>query len=190
MNVRRLVTLIAMLVALTMMSACRTKKPEPVPPPPPPVVQEEPPPAQVEPPARDFVQEVSEEDRILAGEIAAVNREAQARGWIQDAFFEFDSSALDSSAEAALRTSASWLRQHPEFDLVIEGHCDERGTQQYNLALGERRANIARDYLAALGIESSRMRTVSYGEERAFALGSDESAWRQNRRAHLLLVRR
>ena len=112
---------------------------------------------------------------------------ARERGWIRDAFFEFDASTLDSAAQEALQQSATWLRSHPEFRIRIEGHCDERGTEQYNLALGDRRASTAASYLATLGVDRSRIETVSYGEERPFEEGSDETAWAQNRRAHLVL---
>src|SRR5947207_1296549 len=84
--------------------------------------------------------------------------------------------------------AATWLKAHPQYSLLIEGHSDERGTEQYNLALGDRRANTAKEYLATLGVDSSRMRTVSYGEERPFDPGHDESAWAKNRRDHLVLV--
>jgi peptidoglycan-associated lipoprotein len=104
--------------------------------------------------------------------------------------FEYDASTLSGDAQAALSTSASWLKANPKYSLLIEGHCDERGTEQYNLALGDRRANTAKDYLTTLGIDAGRIRTVSYGEERPFEEGHDEASWAQNRRAHLVLVSR
>ena len=110
-------------------------------------------------------------------------------GWVRDVYFEFNSFALSADAQDALAVTASWLKTHPEFSLLIEGHCDERGTQQYNLALGDRRANVAKDYIVTLGVPSSRVRTISYGEERPFSTGSGESAWAENRRAHMTLVR-
>jgi peptidoglycan-associated lipoprotein len=142
----------------------------------------------------DFVRETPEPPRPTAtelpAEIEAANREAQARGYIRDAFFSYDESTLTADGQAALTTTATWLRQNPRYNLLIEGHCDERGTEQYNLALGDRRANTAREFLIALGVEGSRLRTVSYGEERPFDEGHDESSWMQNRRAHLVLVSR
>jgi peptidoglycan-associated lipoprotein len=139
----------------------------------------------------DFVRdpEPTVTSEMLPAAIEEVNVIAQQRGWIRDVFFDYDSSALSPDGQDALAVTASWLRSQPEYGLLIEGHCDERGTEQYNLALGDRRANIARDYLATLGVPDGRMRTVSYGEERPFAKGSNEGAWRQNRRAHLVLVR-
>jgi len=98
-------------------------------------------------------------------------------------FFGLDKSDIDDKARTTLRSQAEWLQRYPQKRITIEGHCDERGTREYNLALGERRANAAKNYLAALGIDPSRITTISYGKERPEALGSDESAWAQNRRA-------
>ncbi|HYI12286.1 MAG TPA: peptidoglycan-associated lipoprotein Pal [Thermoanaerobaculia bacterium] len=127
---------------------------------------------------------------VLSEDIREANRVARERGWIQDAFFAFDASTLGTEAQEALHRSATWLRQNPEYRLRIEGHCDDRGTEQYNLALGDRRADAALSYLLALGIDSARIETVSYGEERPFEEGAIESAWAQNRRAHLVLSAR
>jgi peptidoglycan-associated lipoprotein len=138
---------------------------------------------------RDFVAPAAERD-VLSEDIAEANRTARERGWIRDAFFAFDASTLDAEAQAALRASATWLREHPQFGLLIEGHCDDRGTEQYNLALGDRRADTAKAFVSALGIDAARIRTVSYGEDRPFESGETEEAWAQNRRAHLVLVRR
>jgi len=98
-------------------------------------------------------------------------------------FFDFDKYDLSAEARAVLQKQAVWLRRYPSVAIAIEGHCDERGTREYNLALGERRANSVREYLRALGVEQNRMKTISYGKERPVALGSNEDAWRQNRRA-------
>ncbi len=98
-------------------------------------------------------------------------------------FFELDSAVLNEDARRTLERQAEWLRLFPEVSLVIEGHCDERGTREYNLALGERRANAAREYLISLGIAPSRLRTLSYGKERPYALGHNDEAWALNRRA-------
>jgi peptidoglycan-associated lipoprotein len=141
----------------------------------------------VEPP-HDFVQEKPQVEDLPAN-LEELNRMVQQRGDIQDAFFAYDESTLSSEAQAALTGSASWLRKHPEYSLLVEGHCDERGTEQYNLALGDRRANTAKEFLVTLGLDGNRIRTVSYGEERPFDSGHDEAAWAKNRRAHLVLVR-
>jgi len=137
----------------------------------------------------DFVQQETIKTEELPRDIEQLNQVAQQKGYIQDAFYDLDASTLSADAQAALTASANWLKQHPDLNLLIEGHCDERGTEQYNLALGDRRANSARDFLATLGVEGNRMRTVSYGEERPFDQGHDEAAWAKNRRAHLVLVK-
>jgi peptidoglycan-associated lipoprotein len=98
-------------------------------------------------------------------------------------FFDFDKFSLKPEARATLEKQSAWLKKYPSVTVVIEGHCDERGTREYNLALGERRANSAKDYLVTLGINPSRIKTISYGEERPVALGSNEKSWSQNRRS-------
>lgn len=103
---------------------------------------------------------------------------------LQPVFFAFDKYDLSQESRDRLTKNAETLRQNPGFAIVVEGHCDERGTNEYNLALGDRRARAARDFLIAAGIPASRFSIVSYGEERPFAYGHDESAWWQNRRAH------
>lgn len=108
-------------------------------------------------------------------------------GDFQPAFFDFDSYALRDDARTALDRDAKLMRDNASVEITIEGHCDERGTVEYNQALGERRAQAARDYLVAAGISASRMQVVSYGKERPFATGSDEASWQQNRRAHFVV---
>lgn len=97
-------------------------------------------------------------------------------------FFDFDKYDLDSQAQETLKKQAAWLKKYPNVAVTIEGHADERGTREYNLALGERRANAVKDYLSALGIARTRVNTISYGKERPVALGHNEEAWAQNRR--------
>jgi len=98
-------------------------------------------------------------------------------------YFSFNDSGLDTDAKANLRTQAEWLKDNPTALIVIEGRCDERGTREYNLALGEQRANAARSYLVAQGIASNRIRTISYGKDKPVVLGSDEESWAKNRSA-------
>ncbi len=100
-------------------------------------------------------------------------------------YFAFDSAELSPEARATLERQADWLRHHPEVRVVVEGHADERGTREYNLALGERRANAVKNYLIALGIAPERLETISYGKERPAVLGTGEAVWRLNRRAVL-----
>ncbi|SFP15707.1 peptidoglycan-associated lipoprotein Pal [Tranquillimonas alkanivorans] len=97
--------------------------------------------------------------------------------------FLVDQSSLTGEAQATLAQQAQWLQRNPEYTAIIEGHADEQGTREYNLALGERRANAARDYLVSQGVSAGRLRTVSYGKERPIEICSDEACYRQNRRA-------
>jgi peptidoglycan-associated lipoprotein len=98
-------------------------------------------------------------------------------------FFDFDRSALKAEGKATLDRQAAWLAQFAQNNVQVAGNCDERGTEEYNIALGQRRANAARDYLVAKGVAGSRITTISYGKDRPSALGSDEQAWAQNRNA-------
>ncbi|PYQ28231.1 MAG: peptidoglycan-associated lipoprotein [Acidobacteria bacterium] len=143
-------------------------------------------------PNTDFVDKSAEPtEELIPSDIDELNRWAASKGFIRDAFFSYDESTLDADAQTSLTNSATWLKgkDGASYNLLIQGHCDERGTEQYNLALGDRRANIAKDYLVTLGVDAGRIRTVSYGEERPFEEGHDEASWAQNRRAHLVLVR-
>lgn len=98
-------------------------------------------------------------------------------------FFALASSVVASDAQGTLERQAAWLQQYPTVHVSVEGHCDERGTREYNLALGERRATAAKNYLVSLGISADRISTISYGKERPAVLGAGESSWSQNRRA-------
>ena len=109
-------------------------------------------------------------------------------GGLQTVFFAFESSNLESSAKDTMKSNAEFLKSNANLDIQVEGHCDERGGRQYNLALGERRAKAVRDYLVAMGVESKRISTISYGNERALAEGHDESAWSKNRRANFVVT--
>lgn len=106
---------------------------------------------------------------------------------LKDVFFDFDKSAIRDDVKSSLTEDLQWLNANPTAQIVIEGHCDERGTAEYNLGLGERRATAIRGYLAAAGIDATRIRTVSFGKERPFVMGHDESAWKWNRRGHFVV---
>ena len=97
-------------------------------------------------------------------------------------FFDYDKFNLTAQARTTLERQAAWLQIYPSVAIIVEGHCDERGTREYNLALGERRANAVLDYLVSLGVNADRIKTTSFGKERPVALGSNEAAWAQNRR--------
>ncbi|MBA3053469.1 MAG: peptidoglycan-associated lipoprotein Pal [Sphingomonadales bacterium] len=103
-------------------------------------------------------------------------------------FFDTDKYDIDAADQASLQMQAQWLLKYPAKRATIEGHCDERGTRDYNLALGERRANAAKNFLASLGVDAGRLTTVSYGKERPLALGSDEASWARNRRAVTMTI--
>jgi peptidoglycan-associated lipoprotein len=103
-------------------------------------------------------------------------------------YFDTDQSNVDDADRAILSSQAQWLRRYPNVRVTVEGHADERGTREYNIALGERRALSARNYLVSLGIDANRITTISYGKERPVALGSDESSWARNRRAVTVTV--
>jgi peptidoglycan-associated lipoprotein len=105
----------------------------------------------------------------------------------EDILFEFDSASLSVKAQQILRRKAEWFRENPRARVIIEGHCDDRGTNEYNLALGDRRAFSAKSFLIDLGIDDSRLTTVSYGEEQPIDLRSAEDAWAKNRRAHFVI---
>jgi peptidoglycan-associated lipoprotein len=166
-----LILLIAVALTLALTSGCSSRKKveggaEPPPPPPtqteaPPV--EEPPPPATTPPT---------------------DENAQAN--LQDAYFDYDDAALRDDAKSALEANAKYMEGHTRVNVVIEGHCDERGSVEYNLALGEKRARAAKEYLTTYGINAGRITTISYGKERPFDPGHNEEAWARNRRAHFV----
>jgi peptidoglycan-associated lipoprotein len=126
----------------------------------------------------------------LSGDLQEASEYAMRQGLLGDIFFDYDQFDLRQDARDRLAQNAKFLTSHPEFILTIEGHADERGTNDYNLALGEKRANAAKEYLATLGVGGDRLRTVSYGEERPFCGESNEACWSQNRRAHFTITGR
>jgi peptidoglycan-associated lipoprotein len=121
---------------------------------------------------------------VLSEDVAALNR----RGYLKDAFFDYDQASLRPDAREALSADAGWLKKYPSTKILIEGHCDERGTEEYNLALGDRRAAAVREYLASLGVNGARVSTVSYGKERPFCSQENESCYQENRRGHMLIT--
>jgi peptidoglycan-associated lipoprotein len=122
-------------------------------------------------------------------ELPAAQADLVAKAGSDTVYFGTDEYSLDESARATLAAQARWMLENPNVRASIEGHCDERGTREYNLALGERRANAARDFLLSQGVPASRLLTTSWGKERPVAAGSNEEAWAQNRRAVTVLVR-
>jgi peptidoglycan-associated lipoprotein len=108
---------------------------------------------------------------------------------VRDVYFDYDMYDVRSDAVPVLQANADWLRAHPKANIVVEGHCDERGSAEYNLGLGDRRANSTRDYLLSLGISGNRIRTISYGKERPQCTEANEGCWQRNRRSHFVLAR-
>jgi peptidoglycan-associated lipoprotein len=147
-------------------------------------------PKQLPPPPQQSTTETTTDERGGPGGVGSVAVPGSRADFIQAVgeagdriFFDTDQYNIDDQDKATLDAQAAWLQRNPRVRVVIEGHCDERGTREYNLALGDRRANAAKNYLAARGVDPSRMTTISWGKERPEALGSDEEAWAKNRRA-------
>jgi peptidoglycan-associated lipoprotein len=170
---------------------CGKKQPpvvRPLPPPPPPTTtpQGQRPPAPPQPVAEPTIvpPEPVAEDRIASASLDDLNRNSP----LKPVFFTLDSDELTADNQKTLEEDASILKKYSTWTVTIEGHCDERGTAEYNLALGERRAVAARAYLVSLGIAAERLRTVSYGKEFPFDPGHDENAWAKNRRAHFVVT--
>lgn len=126
-------------------------------------------------------------EQMKAAEMQREKEMAENRFLNENVYFDFDSATLDAQAQALLKDKGMWLKDNPDANIVIEGHCDDRGTNAYNLALGERRAESAKAFLIDLGIESARMTTISYGEEKPLDMGQNEEAWAKNRRAEFVL---
>ena len=137
----------------------------------------------------ETLQEESIKDAGLADEMETERKlTEQAVFENEDIHFEFDSIRLNPQGQEILRKKAQWLRENPRVRVVIEGHCDNRGTNEYNLALGDRRAHSAKVFLIDLGIDETRIQTLSLGEERPLDLGGTEQAWARNRRAHFVIT--
>jgi peptidoglycan-associated lipoprotein len=185
---RDLCVLACLMVAVVSITAsgCSKKKP------PPPTTE---PPAPVEKPAETVTppRETPPVDQTpdpLSGELVEANRYASEKGLLGDVYFDFDKYDLKPEMRDRLAKNAEFMRDQPQFTFTIEGHCDERGTNDYNIALGDRRANAARDYLVSLGISASRLRLISYGEEQPDCEEHSEGCWARNRRAKFVITGR
>ena len=130
--------------------------------------------------------ELVPDDEFASRSLEEINRESP----LEPSFFVLDSSELDDLARQVLEANAEVLQRYSSWVVTIEGHCDERGTTEYNLALGERRVLVAQQYLVELGVDADRVRTISYGKEFPFDPGHDENAWAANRRAHFVVTAR
>jgi len=187
----RVVLALVLMMSVPIFAACSAKR----------VVQSEPgiTPAEEEAERRLAAErearEAMEERRLREERLRAEARTRKAREEVAERerflnvniHFEYDKSRLIPEAKEILRRKARWLKAHPNASVIIEGHCDERGTNAYNMALGDRRATAAKSYLVDLGIASRRMATISYGEERPLDLRHNEGAWAKNRRAQFVL---
>ena len=180
----------ACVIAMTLIAgACSGNPPPEVEPTPPPTPIEQPPvpvppPPPIEPPMAVQPEPILEEEPLLVQSLDELNRESP----LVPVFFTYDSSEIGPDAQSDLQRNATTLRQYSNWVITVEGHCDERGTAEYNLALGERRALAARNYLITLGISDDRLRTISYGKEFPFVPGQDEEAFQLNRRAHFVIT--
>ena len=164
---------VLLLASATMLAACAKKAPEQLPPPPVSSGGE-----QTPAPTTPMGPQVGSQEHFRN----AVNGQTVI-------YFDLDRFNISSTSAATLQAQAQYFAQYPQLTFTIEGHADERGTREYNLALGERRANAAKNYLTSLGIAPNRIAVVSYGKERPVALGSDEQSWAQNRRAASVMIR-
>jgi len=183
--------LIVLVLLTVLIAACKGKNKPPVarPMPPPSVTNNPntggPPPAPPVPVNEPIpVPPMPSEDTVMSKSIDDLNRDSPLR----PLFFELDSSEVSGPGQQVLQTNASVLKKYPGMQVTVEGHCDERGTAEYNLALGERRALAAKNYLVSLGIPADRIKTVSYGKEFPFDPGHDDGAWQKNRRAHFVIT--
>jgi len=191
MKAARQTALLFVIVVVMGAIACGGKKPpvaRPLPPPPPggPSTAPPRPPAPPEPVSEPTIvpPEPVRDDAISSASLDDLNKSSP----LKPVFYELDSSELSAAAQQTLDENAALLKRYPSWTVTVEGHCDERGTAEYNLALGERRAIAARTYLVSLGIPAGRVRTVSYGKEFPFDPGHDESAFAKNRRAHFVIT--
>jgi peptidoglycan-associated lipoprotein len=176
-----ILTLVSLLVFGFTIS-CR-KKVEEAPPPPPPQVKEQPQVEKVVEPAPPKP-ELTEEEIFMNKSLEEINREAPLRM----IHFDFDKYFIRDDAKSALESNAAWLKKFKTAQILIEGHCDERGTEEYNLALGEKRAKSTFDYLVSLGVSPSRLKTISYGKSQPIDMGHTEAAWDKNRRAQFTII--
>jgi len=172
---------LAIVLVFSFAVACK-KKPKEVPPPPP-QTQEQPPVEKVEPPVVREPQ-LTEEELFLQKSLDQINRE-KPLGTI---YFDYDRAVIRDDARATMDGNAAWMKRFMTAKILAEGHCDERGTEEYNLALGEKRAKAAQDYLLSLGIAADRIKIISYGKSQPINPGHDESAWQMNRRAQFVII--
>jgi peptidoglycan-associated lipoprotein len=185
---RKWIALAVMPLVMGAVTAC-PKKPPATPPDdvdvvttpvePEPVVEE------VAPPEPEPTEDMTEEQ--LPSDLVELNRFLAERGLVADVYFDYDQASLSQQSRDTLAQNAGWMREHPEYTFTVEGHADERGTNDYNLALGQERAASASNYIGSLGVDAGRLNNISYGEERPVCTATAESCWSQNRRVHFVV---
>src|SRR5436190_4090585 len=183
--VRRLASLFAVCLVVFFVSACHKNVPQPAPTPPPPAAPAAPPPPPPPPPApapAPAPRPPSEEELFARKSLDELSRE------LTDVYFDLDESAIRDDGRAPLQRDAEWLKRWTSTQITIEGHCDSRGSAEYNLALGARRAAAVKDYLVSLGVPASRVTVISKGKEQPFCAEQTESCWQQNRRGHFIVT--
>ena len=171
------------LLIFGMTISCR-KKVEETPPPPPPQVEEQPKVEKVEKPVVVKEPELTEEEIFARKTLEELNKEAP----VLMIHFDYDKYFIREDAKPVLEANAAYMKQWSSVKILIEGHCDERGTEEYNLALGEKRAKSTFDYLVSLGISANRIKTISYGKSQSIDSGHNEIAWQKNRRAQFTIL--
>ena len=182
--------IICLMALCVLLAGCGGKKnlkttPDVAPPPPP--QQASAPPAPAMPPPAPKVAETID---WTTGDIDSVNRYVREQGLLADVLFDYDRDELRQDARHQLETNAAFIKQYPQFKIALEGHADERGTVEYNLALGHKRANNARTFLDTMGVRHERLEATSYGKERPVCTDAQESCWQRNRRVHFEIVGR
>jgi len=180
--------LLATAALVLLMPACAKKTPAPPPQIPTPISPPQAPAQDVSPRPDPNAQDKTASQ--LPKDITELNDYLMKNGLLGDVYFDFDKADLSEDARGRLSKNADWLKQNSAYQLTIEGHCDERGTNDYNLALGQRRAAAAMDYIVSLGVAGGRLSTQSWGEERPQCSDSSEGCWARNRRAHFVITSR
>jgi peptidoglycan-associated lipoprotein len=185
---RHLLFILALVLSLAVAAACAKKPPPPAPAPPPPppaaTVTPPPPPPPPPPPAPPPPRPLTEEEIFARKTLEQLNSEKP----LDDVYFDLDRSDIREEGKSVLQKDADWMKRWTSTQVTVEGHCDSRGSAEYNLGLGSRRATAVKDYLVSLGVAANRITTVSKGKEQPFCADENESCWQQNRRGHFVIT--